>query len=175
MTSVAPLVLARAFDWYRREGILAEFKSANFVATLFPEPPDDLVGLLTEYATSDERERQEFVVSIMKNYKGAPIVHTVLRELVAALPVDDPLLRSVRIALGETGVMCGEFGHRDVLIDQQSALNPWLTDERGPVRSFAEDLRSRLNNAVAAAQRTAEADMAMRKLAYDEPLDDVGG
>ena len=65
----------------------------------------------------------------MTNYHGSPAVHAVLRELVAVLDIDDPLLRDVRIALGATGVMRGEFGHRDALISQQSGLDftGWLT------------------------------------------------
>jgi hypothetical protein len=98
----------------------------------------------------------------------------VLRELVAVLDIDDPLLRDVRIALGATGVMRGEFGHRDALISQQSGLDSWLADPREPVRRFAEDLRKSLDNALAAAQRSAEADIAMRRLAYGEPLSDPG-
>jgi hypothetical protein len=110
------------------------------------------------------------VIAITKNYNGTPVAHTVLRELVAVLPAGDSLLRSVHIALGQTDILRGEFGYRDALVAQQSALEQWLTDQREPVRRFAEDLRKSLDNAVAAAQRSAEADIAMRKLAFDEPL-----
>lgn len=174
MTGASALALPRAFEWYVQDPVMAEFKSARFISNLFPEPSFELIQLLTEYAKSKEVQRQEFVIAIMTNYHGSPAVHAVLRELVAVLDIDDPLLRDVRIALGATGVMRGEFGHRDALISQQSGLDSWLADPREPVRRFAEDLRKSLDNALAAAQRSAEADIAMRRLAYGEPLSDPG-
>jgi hypothetical protein len=174
MTGASALALPRAFEWYVQDPVMAEFKSARFISNLFPEPSFELTQLLTEYAKSKEVQRQEFVIAIMTNYHGSPAVHAVLRELVAVLDIDDPLLRDVRIALGATGVLRGEFGHRDALIIQQSALDSWLADPREPVRRFAEDLRKSLDNALAAAQRSAEADIAMRRLAYGEPLVDPG-
>ncbi|WP_139247315.1 hypothetical protein [Hyphomicrobium sp. NDB2Meth4] len=174
MTGASALALPRAFEWYVQDPVLAEFKSARFISNLFPEPSAELIQLLTEYATSKEVQRQQFVIAIVTNYHGSPAVHVVLRELVAVLDIDDPLLRDVRIALGATGLMRGEFGHRDALLSQLSALELWLADPREPVRRFAEDLRKSLDNAIAAAQRSAEADIAMRRLEYGEPLSDPG-
>jgi hypothetical protein len=75
------------------------------------------------------------------------------------------------VALAERGVMHGEFGYRDALIDQRNAVEAWLTDDRQPVRVFAEDLLRSIDNEIAAAERSAREDIAMRRLEYGEPLD----
>lgn len=83
------------------------------------------------------------------------------------------LLEGVRIALSERGVMYGDFGYRDALRHQKDSLLPWLSDARDPVRSFAENAIRNLDNEIAAAQRDAEHDIAMRRLGYCEPLFDA--
>ena len=157
------------------EGSLMEFRSARFVSILFPGGSPQLAEKLSAFVNSGEAERQEFVVAVLKNYKGSPFIDPVLRDLVAVLPADAPMLRNVRIALAATGVMHGEFGFRDALVDQQNAMEAWLTDERQPMREFAEDLLRSIENEIAVAERSAREDIAMRRLEYDEPLESPPG
>lgn len=174
MQKSGSLLLPKALEWHRADPILGRFRSARVVANIFPEVSDEVLALLTAYARSGENDAQKFVIDVMSNYDGADIAFTVLKELVAVLPVGDELLGGVRTALGETGVMHGEFGYRDALIAERERLLPWLTDEREPVRLFAESEVRSLDNAIAAAQQDAEADIAQRRLRYGEGLDDPG-
>ena len=95
-----------------------------------------------------------------------------LRDLVAVLPAEHPQLRNVPIALGATGVVRGEFGYRDALLDQRTAMEAWLSDERPAVQAFAKDVLHSLENEIAAAERRAREEIAMSRLEFAEPLDD---
>ena len=172
MQHVGPLLLPKALEWHRGDPLLGKYRSARLVANIFPELPEDVVSQLIDYAQSHDRGAQEFVIDVMSNYDGASVAFIVLKELVAVLPADDVMLRSVRSALGETGVMHGEFGRRDAIIAEHEQLKAWLADERDAVVKFAETSLKSLDNAIAAAQQGAEADIAMRKLSYGEPLGD---
>ena len=172
MQHSGPLLLPQALEWHRADPLLGQYKSASVVANMFPELPEAVVAQLIDYARSGDRGAQDFVIDVMSNYDGADVAFSVLKELVAVLPIGDELLGGVRAALGETGVMHGEFGHRDAIAAERERLVSWLADKRGPVRQFAEDHIKSLENAIAAAQRDAETDIAMRKLDYGEDLDD---
>jgi ppGpp synthetase/RelA/SpoT-type nucleotidyltranferase len=172
MQRSGPLLLPEALEWHRADPLLGQYKSARLVANIFPELPEDVIKQLIEYARSGDRAAQDFVIDVMSNYDGADVAFTVLKELVAVLPPEDELLRGLRAALGETGVMHGEFGYRDAIVAERERLQSWLADEREPVRLFAEAHIKSLENAIAAAQQDAESDIAMRKLEYGEGLDD---
>jgi ppGpp synthetase/RelA/SpoT-type nucleotidyltranferase len=172
MQHVGPLLLPKALEWHRVDPHLSRYKGARLVANMFPELPENVILQLIDYAKSGDCEAQEFVINVMSNYDGAPVVFIVLKELVAALSENDEMLGDVRLALSETGIMRGEFGYRDAIMAERKQLEPWLSDERELVAKFAEASLRRLNNAVAAAQQSAEADIAMRKLSHGEPLDD---
>jgi ppGpp synthetase/RelA/SpoT-type nucleotidyltranferase len=170
MQKSGPLLLPRALEWYRADPHLAEYKSARVVAIMFPELPQEVISLLVDYARSDDREAQKFVLDVMSSYNGADVVFSVLREMVAVLPLEDDLLRGVCATLGRTGVMRGEFGFRDALVAERKSLASWLSDGREPVRMFAEAAIRSLENAIAVAQQDAEADIALRRLSYGEEL-----
>jgi ppGpp synthetase/RelA/SpoT-type nucleotidyltranferase len=166
------ILLPKALDWHRADPFLGQYKSARLVANIFPKLPEDVIGQLIEYASSCDRAAQAFVIDVMSNYDGADVAFTVLKEMVAVLPIQDDILRKVRAALGKTGVMHGEFGYRDARVAERERLRSWLTDEREPVRLFAKSHFNNLDNEIAAAQQNVESDIAMRKLEYGEGLDD---
>lgn len=170
MSGQAAFAVDRAIEWSGNDGHLVEFRSARLIAIMFPKHSDEFERKLIECVQSGDRARQEFVVSVMRNLKGKPIVYAVMRELVAVLPVGDQLLGGVEIALSERGVLHGEFGYRDALVDQKAAMESWRDDERERVRAFANDAIRTLDNQIAAAQRGAEEDIAMRRLLYGEPI-----
>lgn len=173
MEQSGPLLLPKALDWHRADPALGQFKSGRFVANVFPAPPpQDVIDQLTGFAMSGDAEKQDFVIDVTANYDGAPVVFTILKEMVAVLPPEAELLKGVSAALAETGVMHGEFGYRNALAAQRDALMAWLDDEREPVRAFAEDEIKGLENAIAAAQQDATESIAMRRLQHGEGLED---
>jgi hypothetical protein len=78
----------------------------------------------------------------------------------------------VNLALHETGVLHGDFGGVEAYRTKIEGLKAWFDDERASVRAFAEGVMREYENHIAAEQRRAEEDLAMRRLAYNEPLDD---
>ena len=164
------IAVDKAREWSKECPALAQYRGGRFIANLFPQIGNNLASALSEDAASSDTAKQKFVLAVTKSFKGEAGVWTVLRELVATLPEDSTLLRDVQDALRSTGVLCGEFGYRDALISKKESMTAWRSDERKRVRCFAEDFILSLDNQIAAAQRGAESDIAMRKLDYGEPL-----
>lgn len=172
MQNSGPLLLPKALEWHRSDPHLGQYKSARLVANMFPQLPETVACELIDYARSDDRGTQDFVIDVMSNYEGATVAFKVLKEMVAVLPADDKLLDGARVALSQTGIMHGEFGRRDAIVREREQFASWLEDKREPVRKFAEASIKSLDNAIAAEQQSAETDIAMRKLRYGEELND---
>jgi hypothetical protein len=99
----------------------------------------------------------------------------VCKEVVAALPTQDDLLSNVSRVLGAMGVVTGEFGFAEGLREKREQLEPWLEDDREPVRTFAARHIHELDNETAAEQGRAESELALRKLEYGAPDQDGEG
>lgn len=160
-------VLQQAAGWHVEEPALARFEGAAFVAKVYPDwSPAYEEALWRLFESGDVGRR--FALEVLANYEGRPFIHPLAREMVAALREDDDLLAVVENVLEETGEMLGDFGVVEVYRSKVDALRPWQTDERHRVRSFAERLIRSFENRIAAEQRRAEEDLAMRRLDYDE-------
>ena len=109
------------------------------------------------------------MLAVLANYEGGAFMHKLLRDVVAALPEKDDLLSDVNLALHETGVMHGAFGLVEAYRSKLEALKPWLADEGAAVREFAKGVMREFENYIAAEQRRADEDLAMRRLANGEP------
>lgn len=70
--------------------------------------------------------------------------------------------------MGPTGVVTGEWGLAEAYRARKQALKEWLTDEREPVKAFAEDEIARLDRVIAAELRRAETRKEMRIRDYDD-------
>jgi hypothetical protein len=77
-------------------------------------------------------------------------------------------LQRVIIAIGETGVVGGEFGYPDALEARKALLQPWRDDSDEKVRQFAQREIHALIRTIAALMRAAEAGIAHRRLQYHE-------
>ncbi len=171
MSSSVDLVVERAAEWYCRGGGFMKIHTPYFIEHLFRNCPSQLEEKLLSLVKTGDQVQQEFVVDVLTKYKGLSFVHAILRELVAILPLETPLLQNVDIALSATGAVCGEFGRRDALLDQRKVMEAWLEDERTAVVSFATNRVQSLDNRIAAEERRAKDDIAMRRLEYGEPLE----
>lgn len=158
-----------AAAWAAAEPHLARFRSAAFIAKLHSDwSPELEAALWGQFETGDD-EKREFVIGVLRNYEGEAFMHKLLRDIVAVLPEGHDLLDDVGVALHETGVMHGAFGGVETYRAKVAALKPWFEDERPRVRAFADNIKREFQNHIAAEQRRAEEDLAMRRLAYDEP------
>jgi hypothetical protein len=108
------------------------------------------------------------VVTVLRDYWGQTFLHETCKDVVEALPAGDILLDEVEIALENTGVTTGEFGHVQALQQKKEEIEGWLVDNREKVRVFSERVVRSLDRQIAADQRRAEEDVELRKRMYEQ-------
>jgi hypothetical protein len=82
---------------------------------------------------------------------------------VDAVPENSAVLTSVIAGLETTGVVSGEFGFVAAYQSKKATIEPWLSDTRERVRSFAIRYMLELDRLIASEQRRGEEDLEMRK------------
>ncbi|MEQ1941672.1 RelA/SpoT domain-containing protein [Mesorhizobium sp. VNQ89] len=173
LSPVADGVVQRVYQWYLRDDELFQFRGGAFLAHLFPdfevlEPP-----LLMLVGTGN-RPSIEFVLDILRAYEGQSFLHAICKEIVNALPEEDPLLGEVSVVLDSSGVVSGEFGVVAAAQRKREEMLAWLADERVRVRGFANRHIKSLDRQIAAEQRRSMEDLQLRKRQYGTSDPTVG-
>lgn len=166
---VPGLIARAARGWFEIQPEYFSYYGGKFVEVMVPEFSPGLESALKAYVATGNREDTHFVVEVLRAYSGQSFLQPLCKEIIAALPDDDPLRNSVEIALQPSGVTTGEFGHVARLKQHREDMGGWASDQRELVRSFAATYVKRLDNSIAAEQRRSEESLALRKLEYDRP------
>lgn len=169
----AGLLLAVGRGWFDEDRDSFHHYGARLVAIVFPAFSGGLEALLLERVKTRDRDEIAFVLSILRAYTGQTFLQGLCKEIVAVLPSDDQLAKSIEIVLDSMGITTGEFGRVAGFKRKRTNIEPWLQDPRDQVRSFAKSYLRGLDNQIAAEQRRSEEDMELRKLEYESPDDDA--
>lgn len=161
-----------AYRWFEQEKRTFQFYGGPFVASIFPDLPEELQTELARYVSAGGEDNLRFVVDILKCYEGSPATHELCKAIVESLPEDDDRLSWVRMVLISTGVVSGEFGFVQAHEAQRSAVAAWLEDDRPKVRNFAARFIKDTEQTIAAEQRAAEESMEFRRREWDQPQPD---
>lgn len=157
------MILRRTMDWFAADARLFQYRGGKLVANIFPQFSEPLGQALLAYARSQDRQRREFAVKVLRSYEGQTFIHDLAKEIVAASERSDVLLDELGDALDATGVVSGEFGFVDAYQAKRLAMTGWLNDTRVSVKVFAKRQTKSLDRAIAAEQRRAEDDAEQRK------------
>ena len=168
LSNIPDYVIDTARTWFTMDRSLFEFRGGKLVSIIFPKFSDELKNTLLSLIRSGDPKDIEFVIKVLRTYEGQTFLHGVCKEIVKALPPDDPLLNEVEIILDSTGVVSGSFGFVTAYRRKKTEIEPWLDDANEKVRSFAERHLLSLDRQIAAEQRTSEERLEMRKRNYGE-------
>jgi hypothetical protein len=160
-------LLDTARSWFEEDKRLFTYRGGLLISKVFPNFSPEFERCLKSTVRSG-RSGAEFVLKILRNYHGQPFIHDIGKELVEALPVGDPLLDEVEMILDATGMVSGEFGLVEALTRKRVELEPWLSDARQAVRSFAARHQRTLDRKIAAEQRRSDEELELRKRDYGE-------
>ncbi|MDB5441934.1 MAG: hypothetical protein JWP73_310 [Phenylobacterium sp.] len=161
-----------ARGWFDTNRMMFQFRGGRLLAAVFPGFPEALGTLLASYVDVGEPDDLAFVLAVLANFEGDRSIHDVVKRIVEKLTPGDKLMVMVKVALSAMGTVRGEYGMMEHYAAQKADLEAWLTNPRERVRTFAADFIRDLDSQIASAQRSAEAEIALRKLSYDE---DIGG
>jgi ppGpp synthetase/RelA/SpoT-type nucleotidyltranferase len=160
-------IVVAARRWHDADPSLAQFRGGRLIAELFPNLEHPLYSLLHSQA-EEGREGLEFVLSVLRAYKGEEILHPLLRAIVRLLHADDELLQMVDIVIGSSGVLTGEYGSVEAQEARKALVAEWTTDENERVRAFAARFIKSADNQLAMERRRADRSVALRKITYEE-------
>ena len=141
------------------------------MAIAFPNCPPELSDKLIALIAADGEASLDFVSDILSHYDGSVATHPVCQAMVECLSENNERLHSVRALLQGTGLLRGDFGMVEAYQRKVAEIKPWQSDTRPKVRSFAQSYANSMQQSIAAAQSQSEQDVAMRRLEWDEDLD----
>ena len=167
LASAPAEIVAAARRWFDADPSLAEFRGGRFIAEIFPNLEHPLYPLLYSQI-EDGRDGIEFVLSVLRAFKGEQFLHPLLRAIVGRLPGDDELLHIVDIVIDSSGVLTGEYGSVEAQEARKALVAEWATDKNEAVRAFAARFIKSADNQLAMERRRADRSVALRKISYEE-------
>ncbi|MGE0094459.1 MAG: hypothetical protein AB7M05_09270 [Alphaproteobacteria bacterium] len=144
------------------------YRGARLVHIVFPEFSEKLENELLKALRSGEAADIEFVLAILRTYRGEVSTHRVSKEIIRLLPVDSILRKEVAIALDGTGVVSGAFGFADAYARKKDEIAYWLEEPDEKIRNFAKWQIETLEKMIVAERSRAEEDILLRKHRYGE-------
>lgn len=163
MVEYEAYAIQSSWSWFNRDDDLFVFRGGAVVARLFPEV-SRIESHLKNFLDTNGSAGLRFIVQILRSYSdGGSSRSPIIRDIVARLPEDDPLLNEVSAIIGQTGVLSGDFGRVGAETEQRNYMLTWLTDARPEVRRFAEREIRQLENSMAAEQRRSMEELQLRK------------
>ena len=167
LASAPAEIVAAARRWFDAAPNLAQFCGGPLIAEIFPSLEHPLNPLLYSQIEGS-REGIEFVLSVLRAFKGEQFLHPLLRAIVGRLAADDELLHIVDIVIDSSGVLTGEYGSVEAQEARKALVAEWATDENEAVRAFAARFIKSADNQIAMERRRADRSVALRKISYEE-------
>lgn len=173
LAAAPDIMLAKARNWFNDDPLHFPHVGGKLLASVFPDLSNPLETRLTEAIANGNDQDLDFVLGVLSAFEGKPPVYKLVRKIIAVLKPESPLLRKAQSVLRESGSVSGEFGYAELHTERKKILEEWLSDQNKAVQKFAAEEITELSKQIAADTRSAEASIALRKLEYDEDLNDV--
>lgn len=165
---IPDFIVEKARTWFDEDKHLFTYRGGRLLSNVFPNFSPEFDHSLQNLAESREKSDLEFIVMILRNYHGERFTHDLCKFIVEILPANDSLLNEIEAALDATGVVSGEFGFVEAYKRKKAEIEPWLSDPRESVQSFAIRYILSLDRQISAEQRRGEENLEMRKREYGE-------
>ena len=165
-------IIAAIREWRDSDDEISSWEISHFLSRIYPNFDGALPSTLLVMAKEGDGDDLEFIASSLEGFKGRKKLLPVLREILASEAVTEEIENIITHVIRETGVTSGEFGHAQAYQAKADMLRPWLDDSNEQVSAFAKREIHIFEQEVAAENRRAQEQIAMRKLDHDEPLDD---
>lgn len=162
------LAISKGLGWFAQNREQFRFQGGSLLSRAFPNCIPEFAGALAGLVKAGGDMEADFSLAVLQNYPGEASTYAVLKEIVSRFSHDDRKMSNVRISIDSTGVVSGDFGLADAWRVKKESLRHWLTDERLPVKAFAEKHIAELDGMIAAESRRVEAERERRNRANDE-------
>ncbi len=144
------------------------YRGAKFLKNIFPDFPLEFQQKLLSVIQSRKENDLLFVMAILRNYEGDPVIHEVCKEIIKILPDGSDLENELSIILQSIGVVTGEYGLVEAYKQKIEEIKPWLQDENASIRIFAQNYKDSLEKSIDYEQKRADEDITLRKHRHGE-------
>jgi hypothetical protein len=142
------------------------YRGARLLKNIFPNFPPEFQQKLFEVIQSKEEKDLHFVMAILRNYDGNPVIHNVCKKIIKILPDGSNLTKEFSIILQSTGIVRGEYGFVEAYKQKIEEIQSWLQDESPRVKRFAQNYVASLEKHIEYEQKRADEDIVLRKHQY---------
>ena len=164
----AGLAVRTARSWYTPDDHLFTYSGGRLLQNVFPAFTGEFEAELIVLVRTGNEDDLNFVLSVLRSYRGGQFLHEVCKAIVEALPVGDKRLGQVEVILESTGVVSGRFGMVQAYQGKKEEVQGWLIDERPKVREFAEMHQRSLDRSIASEQRRSETEYELSRRDWQE-------
>jgi hypothetical protein len=171
LAKIPEYLVEKARSWFEEDRLLFTYRGDRLLSIVFPNFSAGFERSLQNLLEGRDRADLEFIAKILRNYEGQSFTHSLCKAIVAMLPTDDTLLDEIEVVLDSTGIVSGEFGFVEACRRKKTELEPWLSDPRESVQSFARRHMLSLDRQIATEQRRSEEELELWKRDYSE-IDD---
>jgi len=168
LSKIARVAVHAVLKQFRLDASLFTYRGATLLKNIFPNFSEEFEAELLRLVREGGETNLAFVVGILRSYHGEPFIHRICKEIVKAVPGDNPLRNEVAIALETTGVVSGEFGMAEAYERKRQEVLDWLADPDERVKSFAKRYITDLEKMRDAERKRAEEGIALRKFRFGE-------
>ncbi|MDF0667238.1 MAG: PilZ domain-containing protein [Nitrospira sp.] len=162
------LAISKGLAWFAQDRAEFRFRGGSLLGRAFPTCTPEFAAALAALVKAGGDREADFSLAILQNYLGSTSTDGILKEIVSRFPHDDRKMDEVRININSTGVVSGEFGLAEAWRVKKESLTRWLTDERQPIKAFAEQHMAELDRMIVSEQRRVEAEREMREKSRHE-------
>lgn len=163
-------VLEALRRWNEADRGNTRWQLSHFLSRVYPEFESPLPETLIALIESADGDSLVFLASLLDGFEGREELLPILRAILASDEATEDIEKTVAHVFHETGMMTGEFGAAQTYQAKADSIRPWLDDASERVRKFAEQEIRSLERRVAAENRRAQEEIALRRLNYGEPL-----
>ncbi len=144
------------------------YTGARLLKNIFTDFSESFQNKLLQVIQSKKEDDLLFVMAILRNYDGNPIIHNVCKEIIKLLPDDDKLVSKVSVILESTGVVSGEYGFVKAYEQKIAEIKPWLNDSDNKVKTFAQTYTDNLQKRIEYEKKRKDEEIILRKYQYGD-------
>ena len=159
-------------EWFDHDCGERGWHVSHFLSRIYPKFEEPLPSALLHLIEGANTDDLVFIAFALQGFEGRAELLPILRAILASDMANVDVEGAVSIVLHETGVMTGAFGTAQAYQAKADALKPWVNDKSKRVAEFAAREIGQFERIIASENRRAREIIAMRRLDYDEPLDD---
>ena len=166
------MIPAKAVDivasWYDGDYGMFIYCGANILKIIFPDFPKAFEEKLIELVRTRTKRNIDIVMAVLRNYEGQIFLHNICKELVINIPDESDYYSEIRVILGSTGVVHGEYGYPNALVKKNDEMQNWLNEENEKLRNFAIEYIDLLEKQIKWETERADEEIELRKHMYGD-------